>query len=233
MTADRSTILVVDDDPDLAFLVSELLRRNRFDVIVEHDGRSALRALFDQRPDMVVLDLGLPDIDGLQVLERLRDLSDLPVLLLTARDRDADKVDGLGRGADDYLTKPFSNAELVARVHALLRRAPAARRDAANQYSDERLTIDFVAHTVSVDGRPVELTPNDWRLLAVLVRHRDQVLSHDELLELVWNDPQGLGPSRVKYAVLRLRQRLGWDDVASSPIEAVRGFGYRYRPHGD
>jgi DNA-binding response OmpR family regulator len=231
--AEPRTVLVVDDDPDLAFLVGELLRRNHFAVIVEHDGRGALRAVFDRRPDLVVLDLGLPDVDGLQVLERVRDLSDLPVLLLTARDRDADKVDGFGRGADDYLTKPFSNAELVARVHALLRRAPGGRPDRASSYSDDRIAIDFVAHTVVADGRAVDLTPTDWRLLVALVRHRGQVLSHDDLLELAWNDPQGLGPSRVKYAVLRLRQRLGWDDVTVSPIEAVRGFGYRYRSPGD
>lgn len=232
MGTERRTILVVDDDPDLGFLVSELLRRNGFEVVVETSGRAALRTLFERRPDLVILDLGLPDIDGLQVLERVRDLSDLPVLLLTARDRDNDKVEGFSQGADDYLTKPFSNAELVARVHALLRRAPATRCDPASTYADARLQVDFAAHTVSADGSVVELTPTDWRLLAALVRHRGQVLSHDDLLELAWNDPQGVGPSRVKYAVLRLRQRLGWDDVTDSPIESVRGFGYRYRSGG-
>lgn len=233
MRAERRSVLVVDDDPDLGFLVGDLLRRNRLDVVVETTGRDALRTLFERRPDLVILDLGLPDMDGLDVLERIRDLSDLPVLLLTARDRDSDKVEGLGQGADDYLTKPFSNAELVARVHALLRRAPATRVERPSTYRDPRLSIDFATHSVAVDGRVVELTPTDWRLLAVLVRHHDQVLSHDDLLELVWNDPQGVGPSRVKYAVLRLRQRLGWDDVTDSPIESVRGFGYRYRSHGD
>ncbi len=231
MTTEPRSVLVVDDDADLGFLVGDLLRRNRLDVVVETTGRDALRTLFERRPDLVILDLGLPDMDGLEVLERIRDLSDLPVLLLTARDRDTDKVDGFGQGADDYLTKPFSNAELVARVHALLRRAPTTRVAPASSYRDARLAIDFAAHSVAVDGRAVELTPTDWRLLAVLVRHHDQVLSHDDLLELVWNDPQGVGPSRVKYAVLRLRQRLGWDDVSDSPIESIRGFGYRYRSH--
>jgi DNA-binding response OmpR family regulator len=231
MTTEQRTVLVVDDDADLGFLVGDLLRRNRFDVVVETTGRGALRALYEQRPDLVILDLGLPDIDGLEVLERVRDLSDLPVLLLTARDRDTDKVEGFSHGADDYLTKPFSNAELVARVHALLRRAPSTPIERATTYRDARLEIDFTNHTVMVGARPVELTPTDWRLLAALVRHHDQILSHDHLLDLVWNDPQGLSPTRVKYAVLRLRQRLGWHDVADSPIEAIRGFGYRYRSH--
>lgn len=172
-------------------------------------------------------------MDGLAVLERIRDLSDVPVLLLTARDRDTDKVEGFSQGAEDYLTKPFSDTELVARVHALLRRAPTQRVERASSYRDPRLEIDFTTHAVSVDGRTVELTPTDWRLLAALVRHHDQILSHDHLLEMVWNDPQRISPSRVKYAVLRLRQRLGWNDVTNSPIEAVRGFGYRYRTPAD
>lgn len=230
MASERRTILVVDDDPDLGFVVGDLLRRNDFDVIVETTGRRALRALFERRPDLVVLDLGLPDMDGLEVLARIRDLSDVPVLLLTARQRDADKVEGFGHGADDYLTKPFSNAELVARVHALLRRSTPAPAERDATYEDASLRIDFAHHTVAVDGRAVDLTPTEWRLLVALVRHRQQVLGHDDLLELVWNDPRGLGPSRVKYAVLRLRQRLGWNDLSTSPIESVRGFGYRYRP---
>jgi DNA-binding response OmpR family regulator len=202
-------------------------------VVVETTARGALRALFERRPDLVILDLGLPDMDGLAVLERIRDLSDVPVLLLTARDRDTDKVEGLSQGAGDYLTKPFSDTELVARVHALLRRAPTQRVERASSYRDPRLEIDFTTHAVSVDGRTVELTPTDWRLLAALVRHHDQILSHDHLFEMVWNDPQRISPSRVKYAVLRLRQRLGWNDVTNSPIEAVRGFGYRYRTPAD
>jgi DNA-binding response OmpR family regulator len=202
-------------------------------VVVETTARGALRALFERRPDLVILDLGLPDMDGLAVLERIRDLSDVPVLLLTARDRDTDKVEGFSQGAEDYLTKPFSDTELVARVHALLRRAPTQRVERASSYRDPRLEIDFTTHAVSVDGRTVELTPTDWRLLAALVRHHDQILSHDHLLEMVWNDPQRISPSRVKYAVLRLRQRLGWNDVTNSPIEAVRGFGYRYRTPAD
>lgn len=230
MTAERRRVLVVDDDPDLGFLLGDLLRRNGFDAEVEATGRGGLRTAFEHRPDIMILDLGLPDLDGLEVLERLRDLTDLPVLLLTAREREADKVEGLTRGADDYLTKPFGNAEFVARVRALLRRSPAHRTEHPTTYSDDRLTIDFATHKTVCDGRSVVLTPTDWRLLSVLVRHRGQVLTHDELLELAWNDPQTIGPSRVKFAVLRLRQHLGWDDVGTSPIQAVRGFGYRYAP---
>ncbi len=122
--AERRRILVVDDDADLAFLVGELLRRNDFEPVIEGTGRGALRAAFEHRPELVILDLGLPDLDGLEVLTRLRDMADVPVLVLTAHDRETDKVEGLTRGADDYLTKPFGNAELIARIDALLRRSP-------------------------------------------------------------------------------------------------------------
>jgi DNA-binding response OmpR family regulator len=176
-----------------------------------------------------VLDLGLPSLDGWEVLERIRDMSDVPVLLLTARGHEGDKVRGLHSGADDYLTKPFGNAELAARVHALLRR-PRTQRDQADSYDDGTVRIKFASHEVSVDSRPVDLTPTEFRLLAALVRHPGQTLSAEQLLELAWNDPFGVGPERVKFGVMRLRRKLGQPTSAAQPIEAVRGFGYRYVP---
>lgn len=224
---DRALVLVVDDDDDIRAVLRALLERAGLDVAEAADGREALRRTFEDRPQLVLLDLGLPDLDGFEVLRRLRDLSDLPVLVLTARGLERDKVDGLGLGADDYVTKPFSNAELVARVEALLRRAGTS--SVTERLTDGPLVVDLQARTVHLAGERVELSPIDWNLLVTFLRHRGQVLDARQLLEQAWADPIGVGPDRVKFAVLRLRKRLGWQDPATSPIEAVRGFGYRYR----
>jgi DNA-binding response OmpR family regulator len=177
--------------------------------------------------DVVVLDVAMPGLDGIATLQRIRETSDVLVLMLTARAERHDKLRGLGHGADDYLTKPFDNAELVARVRALLRRRPASTRP--DVYDDGLLLVDFRARTVAVRGAPVDLSPAEWSLLATLVRHPGETLTKQQLLELAWRDPLGIGPERVKYTVLRLRKRLGVDEP-SGPIEAVRGVGYRYRP---
>lgn len=221
-------VLVVDDDDDIRTVLAEVLRRAHLDVVTAATGRDALRRAFEDRPDVVVLDLGLPDLDGMEVLARLRDMTELPVLVLTARSLERDKVDGLLLGADDYVTKPFSNAELVARVLALLRRAGAGN-DVVDRIADGDLVIDLEAKTAHLGGQPVVLSPTEWNLLVTFLRHPGQVLSHEQLLEQAWADPLGVGPERVKFAVLRLRKRLGWQDPHTSPIEAVRGFGYRYR----
>ena len=226
--ATRRRVLVVDDDDDIRTVLAEVLRRADLEVIDAATGRDALRRAFEDRPDAVILDLGLPDIDGMEVLRRLRDMSELPVLVLTARGLERDKVDGLLLGADDYVTKPFSNAEIVARVIALLRRAGTGT-DVVERIADGDLVVDLQAKTVHLSGEPVALSPTEWNLLVTFLRHPGQLLSHDQLLEQAWSDPLGVGPERVKFAVLRLRKRLGWQDPDTSPIEAVRGFGYRYR----
>ena len=184
-----------------------------------------VKALYDVRPDAVVLDIGLPDIDGWEVLERIRDMSDVPVLLVTARNLEFDKVRGLQAGADDYLTKPFGNAELVARVHALIRRAHATE-PSKDVLIDEAsgLRMEVRGRSVTVDGAMVPVTPLEWRLLMALVQNKGQLLSSEQLLELAWNDPVGVSPERVKFAILRLRRKLG---AAGEHIENVRGFGYR------
>ena len=165
------------------------------------------------------------------MLERIRDLSDVPVLMLTAHGREADKVRGLHSGADDYLTKPFGNGELAARVEALMRR-PRASQPPAQVYDDGRLVVNFEAREVSVHGTPVALTPIEFRLLTALIRRPSQILGAEQLLELAWHDPIGIGPERVKFAVMRLRRKLGHDSGPGAAIEAVRGFGYRYvAPH--
>jgi DNA-binding response OmpR family regulator len=141
---------------------------------------------------------------------------------------EAEKVRGLQSGADDYITKPFGREELLARVHAALRRSRGSGGEQIPVFDDGRLVVDFVAKRVRVDDAEVALTPTEYRLLRTLVRHAGQVLTAEQLLEHAWDDPTGVGPDRVKFAILRLRRKLGFDDVATSPIETVRGFGYRY-----
>jgi DNA-binding response OmpR family regulator len=225
----NAQILCIEDDQDIALAVSMVLRRAGFDVVGANDGKDGLRLFHDERPDVVLLDLGLPTLDGWTVLERIRDLSDVPVMLLTAHGHEVDKVRGLSLGADDYMTKPFGNSELVARVQALLRRSRTARPE-AEVYKDALVELNFGSRDVRVDDEPLALTPSEFRLLAALVRHAGQTLSADQLLEQAWNDPLRVGPERVKFAVMRLRRKLGQSEGDHTPIEAVRGFGYRYVP---
>jgi len=220
----KGRVLVIEDDRDIALGIRTVLIRSGFDVANSTDGKQGLRTFHDARPDLVVLDIGLPTLDGWSVLERIRDLSDVPVLILTAHGSEADKVRGLHGGADDYLTKPFGNRELAARVEALLRRPRVA--EPAEVYDDDSLLVRLDSREVSVDGAPIALTPTEYRLLAALIRHPGQTLAPDQLLELAWNDPMGIGPERVKFGIMRLRRKLG----PRVSIEAVRGFGYRFVP---
>jgi DNA-binding response OmpR family regulator len=222
-------VLLIEDDADITLIVRTVLGRSGFDVRSAAEGHDGLRLFHSERPDIVILDVGLPEMDGWTVLERIRELSKVPVLMLTSHGQEADKVRGLRAGADDYLTKPFGNAEFVARVQALLRRTAGTDQGTAESYDDGTVRINFGAHEVTVDDEPVELTATEYRLLAVLVRHRGQVLSPAKLLDLAWGDPFGIGPDRVKYSVMRLRRKLGARAGGDSAIEAVRGVGYRYR----
>jgi DNA-binding response OmpR family regulator len=227
-----SKLLVVEDDPDIAEVLRTLFTRAGHEVRYAAGGRAALREAYDARPDLVILDIGLPEMDGWSVLERLRDLTDVPVLMLTAHAHPADKVRGLRSGADDYLTKPFSNAELVARVEALLRRSRQAQGWESAPYDDGVVHLDPIRRQVYVHGTEVRLTPTEFRLLNVLVRNAGAVLTPAQLLANAWDDPTGIAPSRVKFAVMRLRRKLDWSDVRSSPLESIRSVGYRYRKPG-
>jgi DNA-binding response OmpR family regulator len=228
-------ILAVEDEPDITLALRLIFERAGYHFISCPDGRSGLRKVHEEKPDLVLLDVGLPGMDGWTVLERIRDLADLPVLMLSAHGQEMDKVRGLRAGADDYVTKPFTNNELLARAEALLRRAgksAGSRDDWGDAYDDGLVRIDRRARSVHVTTpageEEVRLTSMEFRLLNVLVAHTGAVLSAQQLLTQVWDDPTGLGPDRVKFAVLRLRRKLGWDGE-QSPIEAVRGVGYRYR----
>jgi DNA-binding response OmpR family regulator len=221
-SAARSEILVVDDERDIRELLGVLLERGGHDVRLAADGRAGLRAFHDHPPDLVILDVMMPDLDGWQTLERIRDLSDVPVLMLTARSGELELVRGLRGGSDDYVVKPFGRQELLARVDALLRRTRRGVRTQTS-YADAALEVDFASYAVRRDGREVALTPLEFRLLSAFVRHPHQVLTRDQLIALAWDDPLHVSPDQVKLYVGYLRRKIG-----AELIQTVRGFGYRY-----
>ena len=224
-----TSILVIDDDADIRTLVAELLQRAGHGVIQAPDGESGLKLFYAQQPDLVLLDVSMPGLDGWEVLTRIRELSDVPVLMLTARAGELEKVRGLRGGADDYVTKPFGRQELLARVDAALRRGRSDQQP-EQTYADDFLTVDFAQRQVRAGGVDLTLTPLEFRLLGAFVRNQNQVLSHDQLLELVWGDARSADRDQVKLYVGYLRRKLGTGAREESPIETVRGFGYRYRP---
>jgi DNA-binding response OmpR family regulator len=223
-----SRILVVDDDQDIRGLLRALLERAGHQVSEAPDGRAGLRELYAGSPDLVILDVAMPGLDGWATLERIREITDIPVLMLTARDAELERVRGLRGGADDYVVKPFGRQELVARVDVLLRRPRGGLEQ--ERYADARLSISFAQRAVHYDGREVALTRLEYRLLCAFVRHPNQVLSHDQLRELVWGDTLATSRHEVKLYVGYLRRKLAPDAPRATPIETVRGFGYRYRP---
>jgi DNA-binding response OmpR family regulator len=223
----RLRILVVDDDADIRLLVRSLLERAGYEVQEAEDGKAALRTFYENPPALVILDVTMPEMDGYQTLERLRDLSDVPVLMLTARSQELEKVRGLSAGADDYVPKPFGRQELLARVQALLRRS-GGRTEVVEAYADDFVEIDYAQRRVVVDSREIQLTPLEFKLLAAFVQNPGQVLSRDQLLEIVWGDPYGVSGDQVKLYVGYLRKKLMPDTPDAAPIETVRGFGYRY-----
>jgi DNA-binding response OmpR family regulator len=224
-------ILIADDDADVRRLIVTLLERAGFRAIEAADGREALRLLYAQRPAAVVLDVTMPALDGWQVLERIRDVSDVPVLMLTAQGEELHRVRGLRAGADDYVAKPFGRQELLARIEALLRRA-GGRAEVPEAYRDELLEVDFAQRRVLAGSEEVSLTPLEFRLLSAFLRHPGQLLSRDQLLELAWGDPSARSGDEVKLYVGYLRRKLDAAAGAGTAIETVRGYGYRYRAAG-
>jgi DNA-binding response OmpR family regulator len=225
----RSMVLVVEDERDIRALLRAILERAGAKTVVEAStGADGLRMLYERQPNLVILDVGLPDLDGWQLLERIRELSDVGVLMLTACATEMEKVRGLRGGADDYLTKPFGYQELVARIEALLRRAGGGRFD-AERYDDGLIEVDFRQRRAAVLSRELDLTPTEFRLLGAFVRNPSQVLGHDQLLEAVWCDTLDGSRNRVKLYVGYLRRKLRLA-AGVNPIETVRGFGYRYDP---
>ena len=223
-------VLVVDDDVDILALLRELLEDAGYEVQEAVDGRSGLHALYTFQPDLVLLDVMMPEFDGWLTLERIRGLTNVPVMMLTARASDADKARGLKCGADDYVTKPFDIDDLLARVDVLARRS-WDREEARDSYEDAHVGIDFAARSVTVDGDELTLTPLEFKLLAAFVRHPNQVLTHEELLGLVWRDSRRVSVEQVKLYVANLRRKLASAHHGREALlETVGGVGYRYRP---
>lgn len=221
-------VLIVDDEMDVRQLIRMLLERAGISVREASSGLEGIRCLQAEAVDAIVLDVTMPGLDGWQTLERIRDITDTPVLMLTGVAGELNTVRGLRAGADGYMTKPFGRQELLARVEAMLRRA-SPRGQVEGTYRDDAIEIDFVAREVRLGGRPVPLTPLEFRLLVTFVRHPGQTLSRGQLSELVWGDTADMSTTgnQVKLYVGYLRRKLPLDP---SPIETVRGFGYRYRP---
>ncbi|MBT4515694.1 MAG: response regulator transcription factor [Chloroflexi bacterium] len=188
MTTKPARILVVDDDLEVLDVVGQRLRLAGFNVEAAESSRDALRSFYQQKADLALLDVGLPEIDGYELCSRIREVSDIPVIFLTGRGNEMDRVRGLKAGADDYIVKPFGGQELVARVEAALRRASmgAVGVEKETGYSDAEVEIDTDAHVVKVRGVEVSLSPHEYRMLLAFVRHPNQVLSQDQLLDMVW-----------------------------------------------
>jgi DNA-binding response OmpR family regulator len=219
-----SNILVVEDEGSIASFVSLYLKNAGFDVRTASTGAEALQLAASQPPTLVVLDLMLPDIDGIEVCKRLRQDSDVPILMLTARDEDIDKIVGLEVGADDYMTKPFNPRELVARIKSILRRSGSERRDLQTEVIEHGdLRVDSGRREARVAGEEVQLAPKEFDLLWELLDHRGLVLTRDQLLERVWGYTFAGDTRTVDVHVRQLRRKLG----DASPVVTVWGVGYK------
>ncbi len=226
MAGDTQTILVVEDEQAIASFVAAYLRKDGFSVRMTASGREALSLVDSEPPALVILDLMLPDVDGLEVCKRIRETSTLPVLMLTARDDDLDKIAGLEVGADDYLTKPFNPRELVARVRAILRRSDGRARPEGGVLRHAELVLDAGRRECRVGDQEIRLAPKEFDLLWELLDHRGFVLTRDQLLERVWGYTFAGDTRTVDVHVRQLRRKLG----EAAPIVTVWGIGYKAAP---
>ncbi len=224
------TVLIVDDEARIVKLVHDYLERAGFDVLAAHDGEMALQVARRDQPDLIVLDLMLPGVDGLDVCRRLRQESGVPIIMLTARVEEADRIVGLELGADDYVTKPFSPRELVARVRATLRRASGEVGPATVLRSGE-VELDTAALTATVAGQPVELTPTEFYLLATLARQPGRIFSREQLLEAVHGVAFEGYDRSIDSHVKNLRRKIEPDPRQPHYIQTVYGVGYRFMDH--
>ena len=226
-----ATILVVDDEPRYVRWISVNLRASGYRRRTAADGQSALESTARERPDLVLLDIGLPVLDGLEVCRRIREFSTVPIIMLTARAAEADKVAGLECGADDYLAKPFGPPELLARVRAALRRARYAEAPAGDPvFRHGDLTIDYARCEVRRDGRPVALTPTEYKLLVHLARRAGRVLVPEELLAAVWGPEYREETQHVRLYISRLRRKIEPDPERPSHVLTKPGIGYLFAP---
>jgi len=223
-------VLVVDDEPDVIEVVTLCfnLRWPDADIISASNGEETLRIVEEQRPDLLLLDLMLPDIDGFQLCKEIRLFSDVPIVMVSARDREVDKVRGLEMGADDYVTKPFSHLELLARVRAVMRRYESQLPAVGEAFESGDLRIDYASRAVTLKGLPVKLTPTEYTLLFHLTRNAGRVLTHQTLLAKVWGREYVDEIDYLKVYIRRLRQKLDGDPEVMGRIVSERGVGYKF-----
>lgn len=221
-------ILIVEDDHNTAALVATYLQREGFATLVIHDGSQALVAVQREKPGFVILDLMLPGMDGWEICRELRKVSEVPILMLTAREEEIDRVLGLSLGADDYVVKPFSPRELVERVKAILRRVRPAAPSKTGVLGHDGLTLDPEKHRVTVDNQPIALTAVEYKLLHALMRSPGRVLSREELLNRLYDHGESVIDRVVDVHIGKLRQKIGDNPNAPRYIHTVRGFGYRF-----
>lgn len=225
----RYKILAVDDEQRMVRFIQLNLEQDGFEVVTAYNGKEALEQVRTQLPDLVLLDIMMPDINGFEVLKKIREVNNVPVIMLTAKGEEDDRIQGLELGADDYITKPFSPRELVSRIRAVLRRTKSFKEDQVDQIEvDDRLTIDFSRREVWVEGKKVDLRPTEYRLLYHLVQNAGWVNTHEQLLSKVWGFEYQDEPHYVRLYVNYLRKKLEEDPSNPKYILTERGVGYRF-----
>ncbi|MDQ6694755.1 MAG: response regulator transcription factor [Chloroflexota bacterium] len=222
-----ATVLLAEDEAPLRDLIQLWLERASYTCLAVGSGRDALRLFYSAHPDLVLLDLALPEMDGWQLCERIREVSQVPVIMLTAQGDEPSKVRGLQMGADDYVTKPFGFPELLARVHAVLRRAPTGPQH-GQVYREGELLLDPQAHRAMLNGENLKLTPTEYRLLAFLMQHSGQLLTHRQILDGVWGHAYENDNDSLRIYIRSLRRKLEGEQ-GTSYIATEHGLGYRFR----
>ncbi|MEX5294044.1 response regulator transcription factor [Kocuria sp. CPCC 205268] len=223
-------VLVVEDDPQIARALLVNLKARGYRTHRAATGQQALQLAADEHPDVVLLDLGLPDMEGREVIEGIRGWSTVPIIVVSARGESHSKVDALDRGADDYITKPFAMDELLARLRAALRRARPDPAEPVVETSDGRVRIDLAARSVTVAGRPVRMTKLEWRLLEVLARHPHRLIGRTELLTTVWGPEYGEESNYLRVYMSQIRAKLEADSSHPRYFRTELGMGYRFTP---
>jgi two-component system, OmpR family, alkaline phosphatase synthesis response regulator PhoP len=227
-------ILVVDDEAEYLELVRIWLQNSGFDVVVAHDGPDGLRRFFSSRPQLVILDVNMPGIDGWEVARRIRDLSEVPIIMTTVNNQKCDVLRGFGIGLDDYLAKPVDMHELIARVRAVLRRAsPEKDEDEPTTIGNGEIEVDWKSHQVYVRGEKTKLSPTEFKLLACLIKNRGWIVPHEQLLERAWGPNYIADKSFVKLYIRYLRQKIEKDPRNPRFILTERGVGYRFATEED
>ena len=222
---EKATALVIDDEPQIRRLLRILLEQEQYRALESDSGHLGLSEIALRRPDVVLLDLGLPDMDGMVVLERLRQWSHVPVLILSVRDGPEDKVAALDAGADDFVTKPFESAELLARLRAIQRRVQVGAEESV--FEAGHLVVDFNSHTVEVNGREVKLTATEYALLKLLALHAGKVVTHKQLLREVWGPNAEEQSQYLRVYMMHLRKKIEMPDAAERLLRTESGIGYR------